>query len=774
MPRQKIVLHRPARGFTDSFVLGNGRLGATTDGGAGTATFDLNADTFWSGGPLTGHEAPDSAHLVPGLRDAIRRRDHARSDARARELQAAGWSQSYQPVGRLTWAYAPPADGDAYLHTLDLAEAVAATESAGTTLEAFVSAPADVLVAVTSMTDAVAAPTFTSPHPVDLATETDANGTCWLVATGRAPAHVTPNYQEDDDPVRYDAAAPDRDGLVDAGMAFAVVAAVQREGAGARLISTAVTGFRGWNQRPIGDPGRLVDDARGIVTRALDASTAELRSAHVAEHRGYFDRVDVDLGGSGSRIAEDAELLFHTGRYLLIASSRPGTQAANLQGIWNVDVRPAWSSNYTTNINVEMNYWGAEPTALPDIHASLFAFSLDLAEAGKETARRAYGFNGSVAHHNADLWRFTAPVKGEPVWSNWTGTLPWLAAHHWDHVAFGSAPAGFAEEVALPIHREAVRFTLDHLVEDGAGGLIASPSSSPENQFATPDGGRAAISEGTAMDRELAYEVVSHYLALLDLAGETRAEDTDLAARAKAALPRIRVADITDGKIDEWAPGLAGIEPGHRHLSHLYGMYPGTRIAAKGDDDAIAAVRASLAHRLEHGSGYTSWSQAWVLCLAARLRDAALAERSLRILADELTSDSLLGLHPLQGWPQGVVFQIDGNLGMIGGFCELIVQGYDDRIVLLPSLPPSWTAGSARGLKLRGGHTVDISWSNGTLAEATIVAGATGDVTLEIPGATWRAVDSAGVELATGTGTARLAMTRGGAYRVIPAQGAMM
>lgn len=740
--RVRIRLGQPAEEFDDSFLLGNGSLGAAAYGRVGTEYLDLNLDTLWSGGPLHEPRLSRSFRVSP-IRDALRQGDPQRAEILAKGLQSTTWTQAYQPLGRLIWAYAPGSHADDYYRQLDLAHAVMTTSFDGHRVDSFVSAPAQVLVMDwVGPVGWLAAPVMECPHPCQKKRWREGAGTggaatgetAWLSITGRAPADVVPPYVTFDRPVRYDSHGPDDDGLVDAGMAFAVAIATQRTPEGARLIMAGQTGFRGWNQRPIGDPEPLLAEAIARVNAALARSTGELADEHVHDYTSYWDRCQLDL--SQSPDATTAEQLFGLGRYLLISSSRPGTQAATLQGIWNNQIRPPWSSNYTTNINTEMCYWAAEPTGLGDCAEPLITLTDELSQAGETTAHQVYGFHGSCAHHNTDIWRFSQPVSGEPRWSNWPSALYWLSAHVFDHALFSGDDAA-----ALPIYRRVVRFALDHLTWDNDHRLSTSPSTSPENRYLARDGRPVALAIGASLDRELINELFEHYLALLPRTtgtndeeangaesegakpGGPEPEDRELARRVRICQTQLAEIPTADGAITEWAPGLVSEDLGHRHLSHLYGIYPGRSITRRRNPELFEAGRKAARIRIASGSGGTGWSQAWIIGIAARLGERRWAQQALDRLTSEYCSASLLDLHPDPDAPGGAVFQIDGNLGAPAAMTELIVTGVDGVISLLPCLPASWPSGAASGIRLPGGHVVDLKWAQHDLVSAVIHPG---------------------------------------------------
>jgi alpha-L-fucosidase 2 len=551
----------------------------------------------------------------------------------------------------------------------------------------------------------------------------------WILAAGRAPQEALPNHVSSSDPVTYGDEAIGPGATAPAGMGWAVAVAIAREPHGAtRLVAPVTSGFRGHLEPVSIDLEHLIAAAQDRVQAAMTATSLELTQRHRTEYRSWFDRVEIDLAPSGVESALAAQRYFDFGRYLLISSSRPGTQAANLQGIWNIDVRPGWSSNYTSNINVQMNYWGAEVAGLGELADPLLSLAADLAVAGRRTAGLRYAARGAAVHHNIDIWRFSDPVKGEPRWSNWSMGLAWLCAHLGDRLDYRWSEE-VARDLAAPTIRAAAEFTLDQLVEGADGRLVVSPSSSPEHAFEHA-GVVASVTAGATIDQELAHQVLSRYVQLAHALGVV----DDVAAAAAEALPQLHLPGRDrQGRTEEWQPGFLATELDHRHLSHLYGAYPGTRITAVKAPDALEGVRKALISRLAHGGGYTGWSQAWVLCLAARLGEIDLAELSLSRLLGDLGSTSLLDLHPHPDWPGGNIFQIDGNLGAVAGIAELLLQSHDDAVALLPSLPASWKSGTARGLRARGGISVDMTWADGALQRAEIRLETSGAIVVDLP-----------------------------------------
>jgi len=725
-PGFTLAYDQPATRWTEALPIGNGRLGAMVFGGTEDERLQVNEGTLWGGRPRDYTNPDASARLAD-----IRRLIFAGKVDEAEKLADAVMGRPkllmpYQPFCDVRMHFAGHGQATAYRRELRLDDATVETRyTVGATefrREVFASFPAQVLV-LRLTASRPAALDFTigmdSPHQGTLV-ESMAPGTLQL----------TGQVQPRQNPARSWTGSWDEPGL-----RFAAVLQVLNEGGSVRgagstlaisganavtIVFSAATSFRTY--RDIG--GDALARARGILTRASSQPYNRLRRGHVDDFGGLFSRVQLRLGEDRStettdrRIKRFAETedpsllaLYHAfGRYLLISASRPGGQPVNLQGIWNEELLPAWGSKWTTNINLEMNYWPADAADLWETQEPLWQLIRDLRETGAETARAHYGARGWVLHHNTDLWRATTPVDG--AWGLWPMGQVWLANQMWDHYEF-SGDRAFLRQHAYPAMKEAAQFVLDTLVAapDGtrfAGRLVTNPSTSPENQYVL-NGVRAHLTYAATMDIELVRELFENSERAAQELGVDAAFGSEL-RRAAERLPPLQVG--ARGQLQEWIEDYAEAEPAHRHVSHLYALFPGHGISLEKTPELAAAARKSLELR---GDGGTGWAAAWKIALWARLRDAEHAYDNVKFLLTRSTLPNMFDLHP--------PFQIDGNLGATAGITEMLVQSTAAGIRVLPALPQRWSAGGLTGVRVRGGAQVDIVWKDGRLTELRLRSG---------------------------------------------------
>ena len=759
----KLWYKKPARVWTEALPLGNGRLGAMVFGGMRQELIQLNEATLWSGGPVRANVNPNAyANLLLAREALLKEENYAKGYEYAKKMQGY-YSDSYLPLGDLTITQQfKDTIPTAYYRDLNIEEAISTTRFTidGTTYtRQIISSHPDQVIVVHVTASQTGKLNFKIGTGSLLRHQVVVIAGNEIAMKGKAPVHDDPNYVQSANPVKYDDStgckgmrfellvkAFNKDGSISADTSGIVVT----NATDVTIFLSAATSFNGFDKCPDSDGKDENKLAASCLNAAVKYRWTSLLSRHYADYQKYFKRVSFNLAGpsinKNAAFTTDARLLAYTdgakdpgletlyfqySRYLLISSSRAGGPPANLQGIWNKELRPPWSSNYTTNINVQMNYWPAEAANLSEMHVPLINFIKNLAVTGEVTAKEFYHASGWAVHHNSDIWALSNPVgdigHGDPTWANWTMGSPWLSQHLWWHYQF-TKDKKYLGEVAYPLMKGAARFCIDWLIKDKDGYLVTAPSVSPENTFIDDKGKKGSVSVASTMDMSIIRDLFTNVIDASNELGADKAFRDTIISR-KAQLFPFHIGK--KGNLQEWYKDWDDQEPHHRHVSHLFGLFPGNQISPINTPELTKAAIRTLELRGDEGTG---WSLAWKINFWARLLDG---NHSYKMLKDLLRSTdksatnyrggggsyaNLFDAHP--------PFQIDGNFGGLSGMIEMLLQSQSDEIYLLPALPDAWAQGSISGLKARGNFEIAINWRNKKITSAAILAVVGGKCTI--------------------------------------------